>query len=100
MNKSGRILTVLLLTLAAISSWAQEKPYFVDGFHGGVYGHYPLKTYTGYMLDLLDEYPDWKMCLEIEPETWDSVKVAAPADYQRFKARVTSDPRIEYTNPT
>lgn len=93
-------MNVLLLIFTTVAVWAQEKPYFVDGFHGGVYGHYPLKTYTAYMLDLLDEHPDWRMCLEIEPETWDSVKVAAPADYQRFKARVISDPRIEYTNPT
>ena len=100
MKRSGRFIAVVLLFVAALASRAQEKPYFVDGFHGGVYGHYPLETYTGYMLDLLDRYPAWKMCLEIEPETWDSVKVAAPKDYERFKARVTSDPRIEYTNPT
>ena len=73
MKSSGRFIAVMLLFAAALVSRAQEKPYFVDGFHGGVYGHYPLETYTGYMLDLLDKYPAWKMGLEIEPETWDSV---------------------------
>ena len=98
------LIKYLALTFACIigslSSLAQEKPYFVDGFHGGVYGHYPLKTYTGYMMGLLDKYPDWKMCLEIEPETWDSVKVAAPLDYARFRDEIIMDSRVEYTNPT
>ena len=74
--------------------------YFVDGFHGGLYGHYPLKTYTKYMCDLLDKYPEWSMGLEIEPETWDSVKVVTPLDYERFRKAVIAGKRVEYTNPT
>ena len=101
MKVFGKILPILLFSLALNTSVdAQEKPYFVDGFHGGVYGHYPLRTYTGYMTGLLEKYPEWKMCLEIEPETWDSVMVAAPEDYRIFRDRVIKSDRVEYTNPT
>lgn len=97
----GKILPIVLFSLALNASvGAQEKPYFVDGFHGGVYGHYPLKTYTGYMTGLLEKHPEWKMCLEIEPETWDSVRVAAPEDYRIFRDQVIKSGRVEYTNPT
>lgn len=73
--------------------------WFVDGFHGGVYGHYPLKTYTDYMMGLLDSNPDWSMCIEIEPETWDSVRVVTPAAYEKFRKVAVGD-RVECTNPT
>jgi len=94
------LLPFAICAIASLSSAAQEKPYFVDGFHGGVYGHYPLKTYTGYMTRLLEQNPDWRFCLEIEPETWDSVMVAAPEDYRIFRDKTIRSPRVEYTNPT
>jgi len=93
------IIVASLLSCMALTANSQEKKYFVDGFHGGVYGHYPLKTYTKYMSNLHDNFPQWRMCLEIEPETWDSVAVCTPEDYQRFKDIVKS-PRVEYTNPS
>ena len=71
---------------------------FVDGFHGGYYGHYPIATYTDYMSDQLESHPGWKICLEIEPETWDTVAVRTPAALERFRALV-STPRVEFTNP-
>lgn len=80
------------------SASAQENIYFVDGFHGGVYGHYPMQAYTDYMSDLLEKYPDWRMCLEIEPETWDTVAVRTPEAYRRFAGLAGSD-RVEFTNP-
>ena len=95
------ILPVLLAAVAAMSpAELDAQNYFIDGFHGGVYGHYPLKTYTGYMCDLLDGNPDFKIGLEIEPETWDSVKVVAPLDYERLKKRLTEGDRAEYNNPS
>ena len=101
MNKFGKFLQSVFWFLALnAGALAQDKPYFVDGFHGGIYGHYPLKDYTGYMTGLLDQYPEWKMCLEIEPETWDSVKVAAPEEYRKFRDEVIMSRRVEYTNPT
>ena len=94
--------TILAVLLAAVvfPSMLGAQNYFVDGFHGGVYGHYPLETYTGYMCDLLDDNPDLKIGLEIEPETWDSVMVVAPLDYGRLRERLAEGDRVEYNNPT
>lgn len=94
--------TILSVLLAAVLFPAMlgAQNYFVDGFHGGVYGHYPLETYTGYMCDLLDDNPDLKIGLEIEPETWDSVRVVAPLDYGRLRERLAEGDRVEYNNPT
>ncbi|MDR2385920.1 MAG: alpha-mannosidase [Tannerella sp.] len=83
-----------LFTVAAFS----QQAYFADGYHGGIYGHYPL-WHTQFMIDQLDEHPDWKIHLEIEPETWDSVKSITPEVYARLK-KIAADPRIEFTNPT
>lgn len=87
------------LCISCVEASAQDdKVYFVDGFHGGVYGHYPVGTYTDYMTGLLDRYPQWRMCLEIEPETWDTVQVRTPEAYMKFKEWSSSD-RVEFTNP-
>jgi alpha-mannosidase len=73
------------------------QAYFADGYHGGIYGHYPLWQ-TQFMVDKLREYPAWKINLEIEPETWDSVKVKTPEAYRQFK-QIAAGPEIEFTNP-
>lgn len=98
-NITASIACVFLLTAASMTATAQDRMYFVDGFHGGVYGHYPLNTYTDYMADQLEVHPEWSICLEIEPETWDSVAVRNPAALARFK-KLVSTPRIEFTNPS
>ena len=54
-----------------------QTAYFADGYHGGVYGHYPT-NFTRFMVDALRAHPDWKINLEIEPETWDSVSTNTP----------------------
>ena len=96
--KSTTIISLLLILGTAFSSPAQQKWYFVDGFHGGVYGHFPLDTYTDYMSSILEARPEWSMCLEIEPETWDSIAVRVPASLEQFK-KWASTPRVEFTNP-
>lgn len=93
----GRLLTVLLLLLTWTAS--AQRPDFVDGYHGGAYGHYPLEWKTRFIVSTLESHPDWCISLEIEPETWDSAAVRTPADYARFKA-IAASPRIEFTNPT
>lgn len=91
----------MLTVLAALFVWtaAAQQPDFVDGYHGGIYGHYPVAWKTRFITNTLESHPEWRICLEIEPETWDSVEVRTPADYARFKALAAS-PRIEFTNPT
>jgi len=88
------------LLLLATTGFAQMA-YFVDGFHGGKWGHYPVR-YTQYMVQQLQQHPDWKINLEIEPVTWDWVAEVDQEGYAAFKAMI-ADPstaeRIEYVNP-
>ena len=88
------------LVLGVGVSYAQTA-YFVDGYHGGVYGHYP-RWQTRFMVEQLQKHPEWKINLEIEPETWDSVKVYDPGAYAAFKDAlqdVTIRDRVEFVNP-
>jgi alpha-mannosidase len=93
-------LLLATLWLAAVSAWGQVA-YFADGYHGGVYGHYPPWC-TQFMVDMLRQHPDWKLNLEIEPETWDFARTNTPEAYQAFKALAadqSADGRIEFVNP-
>jgi len=81
-----------------LCSYSQQV-YFTDGYHGGIYGHYPVEWKTRFIIDKFRQYPEWKICLEIEPETWDTVRVRTPRDYRDFK-EIVADNRIEFTNPT
>ncbi len=92
---------LVILILSQCSLFAQDA-YFVDGFHGGVWGHYP-KGYTEYMLSILEEHPNWSMNLEIEPDTWDRVKQIDTDSYHRMRKMLTEQSgggRVEYVNPT
>lgn len=90
--------SLCILFLLPLSLSAQQN-YFVDGFHGGVYGHYPLDWYTQFLVDNLESHPDWYIGMEIEPETWDSVRVHTPEAYQQF-CRYVGGPQVEFTNPS
>lgn len=94
MNKIYTIILTLLLSLPVLS----QQAYFVDGYHGGIYGHYPVQWKTRFITDQLSKHPDWRICLEIEPETWDTVQVRTPEAYRRFK-EVASGSQVEFTNP-
>ncbi len=101
-----RTLGVLLaaLTCAGPAAVADEPPtaYFVDGYHGGVYGHYP-PGYTAFLVDQLKKNSNWKINLEVEPETWDVARVAEPEAYRALQALMTDQTdagRIEVVNPT
>ena len=79
-----------------------QTAYFVDGYHGGVYGHY-TDWNTRFMVDTLKQHPTWKISLEIEPETWDRAKTNDPVAYaelQVLAADQTARGRIEFVNPT
>jgi alpha-mannosidase len=100
----GRLMRVTILWifchLITLHSFSQ-KVYFIDGYHGGVYGHYP-KQYTGYINESLAKNPAWNINLEIEPETWDTVKMNEPGNYIAFKnmlADQSMNARMEYVNP-
>ncbi|UQA77604.1 glycosyl hydrolase [Sphingobacterium siyangense] len=96
LKKIAVILLIVLVSAAGLKG--QQQAYFVDGYHGGVYGHYPFWV-TTFMLDHLEASPSWRIGLEIEPETWDTVKVKDPAGYARMK-EWAKDSRLDFTNPT
>ena len=91
------LLGAMLLLTAPLA--AQRQAYFADGYHGGIYGHYPVEWKTRFICNQLEAHPEWRIGLEIEPETWDTVAVRTPRDYARFK-QLAAGPRVEFTNPT
>jgi len=81
-------------------AWAQET-FYIDGYHGGVWGHYPDWN-TRYMVETLKKNPAWKINIELEPETWDRAMAVDPSAYAEFKemfADQSLNGRIEYINP-
>lgn len=71
--------------------------FFVDGYHGGVWGHMPLGAWSD-ILDALDRHPEWKVSLDIEPASWDAVQTTDPISYNRIRRYLEHsgyDARIE-----
>lgn len=91
-------LSIVLISLFICASAYSQKAYFVDGYHGGVYGHYPVEWKTNFLVDQLAAHPEWRISLEIEPETWDTVRVRTPRAYEAFR-KIAADSRVEFTNP-
>ena len=84
-----------------LSGAVPKKAWFADGYHGGVYGHYPA-SFTQFIVDSLRQHPDWNLNLEIEPETWDFVRANTPEAYRAFTllaADQSAKGRIEFVNP-
>ncbi len=98
--KSIIVFCSFLVLSATINTHGQDA-YFADGYHGGIYGHYPMWQ-TGFLVDKLTANPEWMVNLEIEPETWDVVKEKDPQKYhrlQKYFADTLNDHRIEFVNP-
>jgi len=94
------ILFSFILLLSGTRSFSQ-KAYFIDGYHGGIYGHLP-DWQTKFMVEKLGQYPAWKINLELEPESWDTIALHDPVAYAAFQklfADQSSNGRIEYVNP-
>lgn len=89
---------ILMIILWAVQTLAQQA-YFVDGYHGGIYGHYPIEWKTQFIVDQLAQHPDWRIGIEIEPETWDTVQMQTPEAYRMFE-KVAVSKQVEFTNPT
>jgi len=93
---------VLLFSLLTIGHRsAAQTAYFIDGYHGGIYGHLP-SWQTSFMVEKLAQYPDWKINLELEPESWDTIAIHDPVSYNAFRqlfADQSAQGRIEYINP-
>ncbi|WP_221452825.1 glycoside hydrolase family 38 C-terminal domain-containing protein [Mucilaginibacter sp. FT3.2] len=99
--KLSIILTSLMLVVCMATNSAAQTAWYIDGYHGGIWGHYPDWN-TRFMADMLTKHPDWKINIELEPETWDRAQVIDPAAYADFKALFADQSlngRIEYVNP-
>jgi len=98
----SKFISSICLLLFALTGLNAQTAYFIDGYHGGIYGHYPFGQ-TRFIVDKLNEYPHWEINMEIEPETWDVVKQRDPEAYNAFKEMFkdqSATGRIEYINPT
>jgi alpha-mannosidase len=91
-----------LFFLSAFFNAGAQTNYFADGYHGGIYGHYPMWV-TKFITDTLQHHKDWKVNLEIEPETWDTIEVRDPLNYEAFKKVINNsslETPVEYVNPS
>lgn len=92
------LVSILVFFVLKVSA---QTAYFIDGYHGGIYGHLP-PWQTKFMVEKLAQYPNWKINLELEPESWDSIAVQDAANYAAFRTLFkdqSADARIEYVNP-
>lgn len=93
------LLLACVLSIISFSSQSIAQKYaYIDGYHGGVWGHYPDWN-TRFMADQLIKHPQWNINIEIEPETWDRAKVIDAAAYEDFR-KLFAAGRIEYVNPS
>lgn len=79
-------------TLKEMSFAPEDTPtlYFVDGFHGGIKGHMPQGSMAD-ILNGLDNNPDWKVTLEVEPISFDWLRKHEPETFYRLKEYVEAD---------
>src|SRR5687767_15843891 len=73
--------------------FAQTTPtiYYVDGYHGGVRGHMPAGAWRD-VLNAMREIPQWKLSLDIEPESWDVLRRDDPQAYFELKTYLDNQP--------
>lgn len=97
MSNLKKLTPALVMLLCQVA--AADNSYFIDGFHGGIYGHYPVEDYTQYIVDQLHKHPNWRINLEIEPETWDTVAAVTPEAYEALRREFAKGVQIEMCNP-
>jgi alpha-mannosidase len=70
--------------------------YFVDGYHGGIKGHMTLGSWAD-VIRQLENTPNWKISLDIEPISWDALRRTDPSSYAKLKRYLldTAEPRME-----
>lgn len=102
--KRTYLTSIGIICLLAVSEIADaQQAYFIDGYHGGIYGHYP-EGQTSFIVRKLEQYPGWSVNVEIEPDSWAIVKQRDPEGYASFKQLFNDQSvetgRIEYVNPS
>lgn len=74
----------------------KRKIYYFDGYHGGQEGHMPIGAFRT-IVNFLDTHPQWKVNLDIEPESWKLLKYRDPETYRRLHIKI-KEGRAEITN--
>ena len=75
-------LAIFVLSQFLLAGWADaQQAYFIDGYHGGIYGHYPVGQ-TAFIAQKLRQNPNWNINIEIEPESWEVVRQRDPEGYE------------------
>lgn len=75
-----------------------SKLYFIDGYHGGIRGHMPEGSWQD-ILHAMEVYPEWKISLEIEPESWEYIKNHDAKTYHRLQksfSELSASGRLEF----
>lgn len=76
--------------------------YYVDGYHGGVRGHMALGSWRD-ILNRMRELPNWKISLDIEPESFQYVRRRDPEAFweiSRYLDDQTPGARMEIVGAT
>jgi alpha-mannosidase len=100
-NKFLKLIAVAAGAMFINTNVNAQQAYYIDGYHGGVWGHYPDWN-TRFIVDNLNKHPFWKINLEIEPETWDRAAKIDPTALNELKvimADQSVNGRVEYVNP-
>ena len=80
---------IILLTVFFCANVYSQQAYFVDGYHGGIYGHYPVKWKTQFIVDQLALHPDWRCLLytsviSVNQDTDQEAQVSKASNNKRF----------------
>lgn len=58
--------------------------YYIDGYHGGVRGHMPPGCWRD-ILEMLKKCPEWKLCIDVEPISFDALRERDPLAYEELR---------------
>ena len=85
--------TALPRALVAEADSATTMDY-MDGYHGGIVGHMPPGSWRD-ILHALDTFPEWKLSLDIEPDSWVVLRERDPEAFARLSALLVAGDRVE-----
>ena len=72
---------------------------YMDGYHGGVIGHMPPGSWRD-VLSALREFPDWKISLDIEPDSWAVLRREDPESFAELGRLLAEGSRVEMVGGT
>ncbi len=75
---------------------------YMDGYHGGVVGHMPPGSWRD-ILSALDQFPTWKISLDIEAASWEVLRRDDPEAFARLAsllADTSPSGRVEMVGAT